>query len=322
MINKVSIIICCYNSAQKLQKTLEHLANQRISDNIKFEVVVVDNASIDNTGEVAKLIWEQLDSPIPLRVVSEKKAGLVYARICGVKTAKHDLLIFCDDDNWLREDYVQNAVDIMNNNPTIGVLGGQSVLAPHIEAPEWWEEYQGNYAVGKQLSETGLANHRGFLYGAGLVTRKSIAERVFDSEYPLLLTGRKGSECLSGEDWEYCQRTLLLGNNLFYSENLFYWHDVAEERLTKEKLNQLIRSLDVAKIIGERYNYVQQFYRKSRISKALLLLKRTINYLFAETARRNRKLELLKYHTKLCGFDYSKDEELDIIIGWLKKHNL
>ena len=318
----VSIIICCYNSAQKLQQTLEHLANQRISDNIKLEVVVVDNASTDNTGEVAKLIWEQLDSPIPLRVVSEKKAGLVYARICGVKTAKHDLLIFCDDDNWLREDYVQNAVDIMNNNPTIGVLGGQSLLAPHIEAPEWWGEHQGNYAVGKQLTKTGLANHRGFLYGAGLVTRKSIAERVFDSEYPLLLTGRKGSKCLSGEDWEYCQRTLLLGYNLFYTENLFYWHDVAEERLTKEKLNQLIRSFEFAKIIGECYNYVQQFYKKSWISKTLLLLKRIINYLFATTARRNRKLELLRFQSKLCGLGCFHDNELDIIIGWLKKHNL
>ena len=263
MKNNVSVIICCYNSAQKLQKTLEHLANQIISDNIKLEVVVVDNASTDNTGEVAKLIWKQLDPPIPLRVVCEKKSGLVYARICGVKTAKHDLLIFCDDDNWLREDYVQNAVDIMNNNPTIGVLGGQSVLAPHIEAPEWWEEYQGNYAVGKQLSETGHANHRGFLYGAGLVTRKSIAERVFDSEYPLLLTGRKGSECLSGEDWEYCQRTLMLGYNIYYSEDLFYWHDVAASRLTKDRLRELLHSFELGKTISEKYKYIQSFYCES-----------------------------------------------------------
>lgn len=322
MTNNASIIICCYNSAQKLQRTLAHVAKQRVSNNTKFEVIVVDNASTDNTGKVAKMIWEQLDSQIPLTVVCENQPGLVHARICGVKAAKYDLLIFCDDDNWLREDYVQNAIDIMNNDQNIGVLGGQSVLSPHIKAPDWWDEYQGNYAVGKQLPKTGLANQRGFLYGAGFVTRKNIAERVFDSEYPLLLTGRKGSECLSGEDWEYCQRTMLLGYNLFYSEDLFYWHDVAEERLTKEKLNQLLRSFDFSKIIGERYNYIQLFYRKSVPAKILLLFKRLINYTFAKSTRKNRKLELLKFQSKLCGFDFLKDNELDIIIGWLIKNDL
>lgn len=318
MINKVSIIICCYNSAQKLQKTLEHLANQRISDNIKFEVVVVDNASIDNTGEVAKLIWEQLDSPIPLRVVSEKKAGLVYARICGVKTAKHDLLIFCDDDNWLREDYVQNAVDIMNNNPTIGVLGGQSVLAPHIEAPEWWEEYQGNYAVGKQLTKTGLANHRGFLYGAGMVTYKSLAERIFDSQNPFLLVGRKGNICLSGEDGEYCQRAMLLGYNLYYSESLFYWHDISVSRLSNEYLEKLLDSFEPGMVIIEKYRYISKYYRLNYFRNVITLVKRLLIYTSAKQNNRDRKLYLLRLHANVCRCSIKKDNDVRNILKWIQ----
>jgi glycosyltransferase involved in cell wall biosynthesis len=316
----VSIIVCCYNSALKLPKTLEYLAQQKVSKDLSYEVLVVDNASTDNTAELAISYWATLNTQVSLRVVREENPGLIYARICGVKAAKDELLIFRDDDNWLREDYVQNAVDLMKANPTIGALGGQSVLAPYIDAPDWWEEHQGNYAVGKQLPETGNANKRGFVYGAGLTTRKSIAKKIFDPEYPLLLTGRKGNQCLSGEDWEYCQRTLMLGYNLYYSEKLFYWHDVAFNRLTIDKLQELLRSFEFSKSIGEKYKYIQSFYFESAISKLLRLLNRCITYLFAKTHNKDRKLELLRYQLSLCKINNIKDIEMNNILGWIKKY--
>lgn len=320
MIDKISIIICCYNSALKLPKTLEHLAQQKVSKDLSYEVLVVDNASTDNTAEFAISYWATLNTQVSLRVVREENPGLIYARICGVQNAKNELLIFCDDDNWLREDYVQNAVDIMNTNSSIGALGGQSVLAPHIKAPEWWEEYQGNYAVGKQLPETGNANKRGFVYGAGLTTRKSIAKKIFDPEYPLLLTGRKGDQCLSGEDWEYCQRTLLLGYNIYYSDALFYWHDVAAKRLTIEKMQELLHSFELGKTIGEKYKYIQDFYFESKLLKFIRLLKRCATYLLKNTHNRDRKLELLRYQFCLCKTNNIKDVEMSKIIGWINKN--
>ena len=321
MKDKVSIIVCCYNSALKLPKTLEHLSHQKISADLSYEVIIVDNASTDCTADVARLYWSTLNTKIPLRIVHETTAGLVHARICGVHAALYELLVFCDDDNWLREDYVQNAANIMNADASIGVLGGQSVLAPHIKAPNWWKEHQGNYAVGKQLSTTGYANQRGFLYGAGLVTRKSIAKKIFDPQYPLLLTGRKGDQCLSGEDWEYCQRALILGYNLFYSEDLFYWHDVAEHRLNKIKLDQLLQSFEAGRDIAERYKYLRRYFCYSRLLQILLLFKSLANYLLANFNTRYRKLELLKFQTNLCGIVFLNDEELNIIIGWMKKNN-
>lgn len=316
----VSIIVCCYNSALKLPKTLEHLAQQKVSVDLSYEVIVVDNASTDNTAEFAMSYWGTLNTNVPLRVVREETPGLIYARICGVKAAKNELLIFCDDDNWLREDYVQNAVDIMNTDTTIGALGGQSVLASGIEAPDWWEEHQGNYAVGKQLPETGNANKRGFVYGAGLVTRKSLAAKIFDPEFPLLLTGRKGDQCLSGEDWEYCQRTLLLGYNIYYNDALFYWHDVAAKRLTIEKLQELLHSFELGKTIGEKYKYIQDFYFESSFLKFLRLLKRYAIYLMANTHNKDRKLGLLRYQLCLCKTTNIKDVEMSNIIGWINKY--
>ena len=321
MTNKLSIIVCCYNSALKLPKTLEHLAQQKVSADVSYEVIIVNNASTDNTADFAMAYWKTLNAAAPLRVVREETPGLVYARICGVYSAQYELLLFCDDDNWLREDYVQNAVDIMNANATIGALGGQSVLAPGIEAPDWWEEHQGNYAVGKQLPTTGYANQRGFVYGAGLVTRKTIALKIFDPQYPLLLIGRKGDQCLSGEDWEYCQRALLLGYNIYYSENLFYWHDISVNRLTMDKLQELLSSFEFGKSIGEKYKYIRSFYFESTFSKSIKLLKRCATYLIANTHNKDRKLELLWYQLCLCKMINISDIEMNNIIDWINKYS-
>lgn len=317
--NGITIIICCYNSSLKLPNTLEHLANQLVSSDLSYEVLIVDNASTDNTAELARLYWLKLNTNIQLRIVHETTPGLVYARICGVKAAKNDLLIFCDDDNWLREDYVQNAYTLMTQMPNVGALGGQSELAPGIKAPDWWKEHKGNYAVGKQLSETGYANKRGFVYGAGLVTRKSLAVKIFDSQYPLLLTGRKGEQCLSGEDWEYCQRMLLLGKDLYYSEDLFYWHDITNNRLTDEKLHQLLNSFKAAKSVSDRYEFLIDNFHKSYLNNLLLVLKRIVIYIYAKPKYRKRKLDLLRFQNQICRFNFMGDAIIKYILDWIKK---
>ena len=46
----VSIVICCHNSAKLLPRTLEHLRAQEVDSTIPWEVIVVDNASTDNTA--------------------------------------------------------------------------------------------------------------------------------------------------------------------------------------------------------------------------------------------------------------------------------
>lgn len=321
MTNQLSIIVCCYNSALKLPKTLENLAQQKVCADLSYEVIVVDNASTDNTAEFAMTYWKTLNAVAPLRVVREETPGLVHARICGVHAAQYELLLFCDDDNWLRDDYVQHAVDTMNSDATIGVLGGQSVLASHIEAPDWWEEYQGNYAVGKQLPTTGYANQRGFLYGAGLVTRKSIALKIFDSQYPFLLIGRKGNVCLSGEDGEYCQRVMLMGLNLYYSSGLFYWHDISTSRLNVEYLKKLLMSFEHGKVIIEKYQYVLHYYKQSLVRKITILIKRFFSYIFAKSSNRDRKLYLLHLHACVCKCNVKRDDEIRTILGWINSLN-
>ncbi len=103
----VSVIICCYNGSSRLPMTLTHLATQRVPKSLKWEVLLIDNASTDGSASIAQKIWDELlpDSEL-FRIILEPKAGQHFARIRGAKEAQYDLLLFCDDDNWLDPDYI------------------------------------------------------------------------------------------------------------------------------------------------------------------------------------------------------------------------
>ena len=84
----ISVIVCAYNESQLLPACLHSLlAQTRPPD----EILVVDNASTDNTGAVA--------CAIPgVRVIVEPRKGLVIAREAARRAATSDVLAYVDAD--------------------------------------------------------------------------------------------------------------------------------------------------------------------------------------------------------------------------------
>src|SRR5690606_12393187 len=119
-ITGVSVIVCCYNSSLRLPETLSYLAAQKVKAETQWELIVVNNNSNDNTVEIAEVKWNQLGAPVTLTIVDEPTPGLSYAREKGISVSQYDLFLFCDDDNWLQEDYIQNVITLFNDNPNIG----------------------------------------------------------------------------------------------------------------------------------------------------------------------------------------------------------
>src|SRR5260221_12813032 len=109
----ISVILCCYNSAQRMGETLTHLANQELDYPIVWENILDDNNSKDNTLSVAKEIWHSLHVGIPFKIISENKQGLAHARRRGIDESKYGYLLFCDDDNWLEKSYLQIAFELL-----------------------------------------------------------------------------------------------------------------------------------------------------------------------------------------------------------------
>ncbi len=237
----ISIVICCYNSALRLPATLQAIAGQIFNEDIHAELVIVNNNSRDNTKEAAtreltRYDWKQAR----YKIVDEPRAGLSYARNLGVEVSDYEYVLFCDDDNWLDADYIQAGYEFLERNPAYAAIGGRSeaVFETGVVAPDWFEEYQMGYAVGPQ-GEEGDITARGYLWGAGIIFRKSAYKSVINPAFPSLLTDRKGNELSSGGDSEMCLRFVIVGYKLYYTGKLKFKHFITSNRLTiayREKL--------------------------------------------------------------------------------------
>ncbi len=119
-----SIIICTFNGEKIIRKSIESLLNQTYPSN-KFEIILIDDGSTDNTYKVAK--------SYPIKVIRHKKnAGLSIARNTGLKHAKGKVYICFDDDcfadqSWLEEllkAYSPNVAGVcgQTKNSTSGII--------------------------------------------------------------------------------------------------------------------------------------------------------------------------------------------------------
>jgi glycosyltransferase involved in cell wall biosynthesis len=255
----ISIIICCHNSAKELPQTIAHLAAQRVSETISWEVLVIDNASTDATAQVAMSLWPQ-NPPAPLRVVHEPKLGLINARYCGLAEASYEVLSFIDDDNWVCENWVETVFEVMGAHPEVGACGGQNFPVLEEGAPDWFEEFSRSYAIGAQGPATGgdITWTRGRLFGAGLSIRKKAWQQLVDSGFRSMLVGSKGKILSRGEDSELCYALVLAGWRLWYEPKLQLQHNLPNERLQWTKLRKQRRGTGRAKPILAAYELALQ----------------------------------------------------------------
>jgi glycosyltransferase involved in cell wall biosynthesis len=95
----VSVIVPAYNAAKTLPTCLQALTNQTVPPE-QFEIIVVDDGSIDQTAQVAEAAGA--------RVIRQTNAGAAAARNHGAQLARGDLLLFTDADcipapNWVAQ---------------------------------------------------------------------------------------------------------------------------------------------------------------------------------------------------------------------------
>lgn len=228
----LSIIICCYNSATRIEETLKYVFKLAIPPGCPCEVIVINNQSEDDTQGVAKSTCEKYrHDALSFRILDEPQPGLAFAKMKGVKESQYDTLIFCDDDNHLQEDYLLIAKEILESYPDVILAGGLAKPKFSESTEPWLEDFYPAMAIGPQAPEDGFVQ---WVYGAGMVLRKSLLEKLQEKNITLRLSGRIGHDTSSGEDAELCQLALFLGFKIYYSSRLCLWHAIAPHRLKKK----------------------------------------------------------------------------------------
>ena len=110
----VSIIIPTYNRAKMLGITIESFMTQSYPKD-KYEIIVSDNNSSDNTREVVEE-W-QGKATVPIRYLFEGRQGVHYARNTAAKAAIGDILYFTDDDMIAANSLLLELVKVFCSRP-------------------------------------------------------------------------------------------------------------------------------------------------------------------------------------------------------------
>jgi len=101
----VSIVIPAHNEERHLKACLEAIKAQTVAP---LEVIVVDNNSSDDTAKITKKFKF-------VRLVSEEKQGIVYARNAGFDAAKGDIIGRIDADIQLPQTWVEHVTAYYDN---------------------------------------------------------------------------------------------------------------------------------------------------------------------------------------------------------------
>ena len=250
----VSVVICCHNSASILPQTLINICRQQTSSVINWEVVIIDNKSTDNTYQISEKILIENACPVPYKILKQPELGLSYARKMGLDNSEYEYILFCDDDNWLKENYIETGFSILESDDKIGALGGESEAVTDHPVPDWFEEHKRNYSVGKQSDNQGdISNGHGVLWGAGMFVRKTALNDLYRNGFYSLLTDRKGKQLSSGGDIEKCFALRLAGWKIWYDERLKLKHYITKERLRWDYLRKLSRGFGAQKVDFDPY---------------------------------------------------------------------
>lgn len=112
----VSVIIPAYNRAAVLPRAIKSVLGQTFSD---YEIVVVDDASKDNTSEVLKGFTDE--RIVYIRHASNK--GGAAARNTGIERSRGEWVAFLDsDDAWLPEKLAQQIELLTKSESNVGVV--------------------------------------------------------------------------------------------------------------------------------------------------------------------------------------------------------
>ena len=96
---------------------MDRLLQQSFQD---YEILLIDDGSKDSSGEICDRYAREHSR---IRVVHKPNGGLSTARNAGIEHARGEYLTFCDPDDWVDADYLQQFVEAGMDEHTLPVTG-------------------------------------------------------------------------------------------------------------------------------------------------------------------------------------------------------
>lgn len=277
----ITVAIPTYNGASRLPKLLDRLLTQTGVEQFNWEIIVVDNNSIDNTAEVIHNYQKSFEY-CPLRYFLETQQGSAFARQRAVQKARGQVVAFLDDDNLPASDWVAAAYAFGKEHPQAGAWSGQIHGEYEVNPPENFARIQGFLAIREHGSQPYLfdADHLILPPGAALVIRKQAWCKNVPKQ--LVFKGRLGNSMVGGEDIEPLLHLHKVGWQIWYNPAMHTYHQIPHWRLEKDYLLSLARGCGLSifqlRLINAKNWQKPMLFLRTILGNLRRVLQHTIKY--------------------------------------------
>lgn len=206
----ISIIIVNYNGKRHLENCLKSLM---AIDYKKFEVILVDNNSTDDSIEFVKSNY-----PSVTLLKLDKNYGFAEPNNKGTKIAKGNYFLFLNNDTIVDPNFISEMVKVLENDSKIGIC--QSLLLKPDgtidSSGDFIDEIGVVYNSKKQVEQVReISSAR----GAAMMVKRSVFEKIggFDEKF-----------FVSFEDVDFCWRAWIMGYRIVLVPKSVVYHGVGQ----------------------------------------------------------------------------------------------
>jgi glycosyltransferase involved in cell wall biosynthesis len=219
-------VVCTRNRSGSLALALDAILAMDFPAG-RWELLVVDNGSTDDTASVAGRVAQGRAELIT--VIEEPSPGLSAARNRGIRAARGEIVAFVDDDAFPEAGWLRALVEVIRQEGA-WVAGGPVVPIVDGELPGWFgDRYLPYLAVWNKGPEVQALTYNEYPRGVNMAFHRDVFREVGDFSPHL---GRKGSSLLSCEEIELCLRVERAGGRILYTPCARVRHLIPAARIT------------------------------------------------------------------------------------------
>jgi N-acetylglucosaminyl-diphospho-decaprenol L-rhamnosyltransferase len=128
----VSVVIVTYHSAPVIEQCLRAVAEG--APDVPMEVIVVDNASADDTIAIARAA-----APLARFIEQDRNGGFADGCAAGARVASGRWLLFLNPDTVIAAGAIKALLDCAADRPAAGIVGGRFVHEDgSVDPRSWW----------------------------------------------------------------------------------------------------------------------------------------------------------------------------------------
>lgn len=212
---RVSVIIPVYNDPRGIQQTLESVTSQSVTN---YRIYICDNGSNDETHNIIHEYTDKYHNSTLL--IEDEIQGSYAARNKGILHADGDIIAFLDADETVDEDYLETALEAMEQQ-------GVDYLGCNVKVTLPEDTLVGRYNAHTGFPVKQYLEQQHYAPTCALLVRREVFEDV----------GSFDSRLISGGDREFGERVHAAGYKQGYAENAVVYHPARTEFRSLAKKN-------------------------------------------------------------------------------------